>query len=275
MKKIILGIALIFSSATIFAEGAGYIKFVSQSGKVSLVSTEQSQKHDFTKRNISVEYDQIIRTDKKAHVKLYMFDGAYEIDIYPGTLYKINRPTKKKNSANLFLGKILFAINKTVKEVFGQDYEVKTKFSTMGVKGTSGFVIESQVGTRFLVKEGAVEVSNRLLDSEPVEVPAGTKTIVSGGKPPTPPEPFTDKEVQDAEVQGSGSAPGSEQSSSPNQQSDAQAAEEEAAAEEQAIVTEEAAQQLEEISETIEKIEQATDVEKETEFSEILIQIDL
>ena len=267
IKKTLLIAAFLFAITNTFAANAGYIKFISSKGKISLVNQDKSRNFTPKKTQIPVKFNEVIRTNSQAHVKLFMFDGNYQIDIYPNTLYKINKPTKEKNIANLFLGKIFFSINKTVKKLFGKEFEVRTKFSTMGVKGTSGILQESRNETTILLEEGVVTFSNKFNPDTVIDVPAGTKSTVKGKNPPTAPQTFTKEELQ----QTKNKEPANEESDAESEN----LAEPDANEDDTGIIDQELLDNLNEINDVLEQIEESQETEKSEPTLDVLIQINL
>ncbi|KAK3584268.1 hypothetical protein CHS0354_035349 [Potamilus streckersoni] len=171
------------------------VKFLSPTGKIQVISPDKKVIYTPESKKVEIQYGDVIRTDALARIKLMILQDSFDIDIYPNTVYKITRPEPKKNVALVFLGKALFNIKKVARNVLGESFEVKGKFSTMGVKGTEFVVTETASATHMAVIEGVVSLHNNMMPDKQVDVAENQVSFVTQDAPPVPPVNVPKEEI--------------------------------------------------------------------------------
>ena len=144
-----------------------------------------------------LEVGDVVRTKRESKAEINFNDGSI-IRLAQNTRfaiidYALKDGKREKSSLKLFRGKIRAIVSGNSASKKSANFKIHTLTATAGVRGTDFYVY--YIGSSgILVTEGTVAVFNPAVGSE-VLVTAGYATNVGQGKPPEPPRPTTQPEI--------------------------------------------------------------------------------
>lgn len=169
------------------------------------------------KVGLKVQQGDTISTGKDARAKLVMIDKNI-INISPDSKFLLEKyeynPDQNKKGAllNVIYGKVRTTVNQKYDGEINK-FQVKTKSSVAGVRGTDFLVSYNQVTntSKVVTFEGLVEVGKGLdaagRISNPVSVSPGNFTVAAIGAQPTTPIAMPETEMADLQQQTVAEAP--------------------------------------------------------------------
>lgn len=153
---------MIFAILTLFFPLSGLDFSVSAApepfGTVKQIVGKAKANKNVLKEGDIVFKGQVIETEEKSVVKILLQASLGAIQIGPNSEFQTDSTSKSKTSIQLVKGSLLSTIRKSVLSKEKKNYEVKTPKVSMGVRGTTFFVSQSQEGTTYqCICEGEVE----------------------------------------------------------------------------------------------------------------------
>ncbi len=143
----------------------------------------------------------LIRTKSDSKAEILFADGNI-IKIAPRSRIDISEYASEKSAViRLPAGKVEAVVppknaQRIATSPDANKFEVRTITAIGGVRGTQYFVFHDRNVTGILVKQGTVYAYNPKIPKEVVNVTAGTMTTIAQNKPPQPPRPVTQSEMQ-------------------------------------------------------------------------------
>ncbi|MDH3342606.1 MAG: FecR family protein [Gammaproteobacteria bacterium] len=129
-------------------EGRGQI--LKTSGVVTIVNA-QGESREAAGTDVVVRENEIVNTGKGGKAVIRFNDGAMSVLDEKSSL-----KVEKKNWLSQLGGKIYF----TFRKVFGGERQVKAKFSTIGVRGTTFIVTDNEDAQTVALQEGKLELES-------------------------------------------------------------------------------------------------------------------
>jgi ferric-dicitrate binding protein FerR (iron transport regulator) len=135
-KYLFLFILTIFFSQSVFAQEIGKVLYI----KGKAVSKEEGKKAVFLKKGSAVVNERYYKTAKNSLLIIALTDGS-KIKLNPSSNIFLSRPVNKKKpmTSKLIKGSSFFNVLKS-KLIKRDKFIVKTKFASLGVRGTEFFV---------------------------------------------------------------------------------------------------------------------------------------
>ena len=144
---LVLGL-LLQSTLSYAEEGRGLI--LKTSGVVKIINA-QGEAREVTESKAVVREMDIVSTGKGGQAVIRFNDGALSVLDEKSSLQ-----VEKKNWLSHIGGKIYF----TFRKVFGEDRHVRAKFSTIGVRGTTFVVTDTDEAQSIALQEGKLEMES-------------------------------------------------------------------------------------------------------------------
>ena len=145
----ILTLSLLLQSGLSYAEeGRGQI--LKATGIVTIVNA-QGESREASGADIVVHENETVTTGKGGQAVVRFNDGALSV-----LEEKSSLQVKEKNWLSHIGGKIYF----TFRKVFGGERKVKTKFSTIGIRGTTFIVTDNEDDQSVSLQEGKLELES-------------------------------------------------------------------------------------------------------------------
>ena len=186
MKKIITGILItmlsIWASQAVYAKPVG--KFIKVEGRVDI--TRQNKPAEQVTAGDEVFEKDIIRSKSDSKAEILFTDGnvlrlAQKTRVEISEYIVDSSSNKRSAILNLFRGKIQNKVKKLLGSIFGEGgsrYEVHTKTSVCGVRGTNFFMNYQKGVSSATFKEGFGYGYNKNAPNNVIEVQAGQSMIV-------------------------------------------------------------------------------------------------
>lgn len=145
----VLMLSLLLHTGLVSAEeGRGQI--LKTTGAVKIINA-QGEAREVTGKDVMVKESDTVTTGEGAQAVVKFNDGALSILDQNSSL-----KVEKKNWLSHLGGKIYF----TFRKVFGEERQVKAKFSTIGVRGTTFIVTDNEDSQSVALQEGKLELES-------------------------------------------------------------------------------------------------------------------
>ena len=199
-KIIVVGLVTIFP---VLALGAGVqMKFIYRKGSVQISRAGKTQLYKWNqipKAGIRLAVGDKLRIGPNATVGVSFLDTGDHVLLYANSLFVIQQVKKEKSIVDLWLGKAKFLVKKLL--ISGQQrFQVRTRGSIIGVKGTEFWVNTANQETSVLCLEGEVEFRSEQFPTVAVSIKANQLSLLSSGsQKPLPSVTLTKESVQNVD----------------------------------------------------------------------------
>ncbi len=184
-QAVVVGMMVIFP---MLAFGTVQMKFVYPKGSVQISRAGKTYLYKWNqipKAGIRLALGDKLRIGPTATVGLNFLETGDRVLLYSNSLFVVREVKKEKSIVDLWLGKAKFLVKKALSSD-RQRFQVRTRGSIIGVKGTEFWVNTSDQKTSVLCLEGEVELKSPQFPNVAVSVKANQLSLATQGQKPLP-----------------------------------------------------------------------------------------